>query len=728
MIKREQPSAIPVSPGRVGPGSAKAAVSGSSGAAASSSGVGAVLTKLLKSGDIVMALLVVSIVFMLIIPMPPFLLDLLLVSDFALALTVLVVAIQTEGTVQFSTFPSVLLILTLFRLSLNVSTTRQILLNGYAGHVVDAFGRFVVGGNIVVGLVVFLILALIQFVVITNGANRIAEVAARFTLDAMPGRQMAVDADLNAGLIGEDEARQRREEIRHEADFHGAMDGASKFVRGDAIASLIITAINLIGGLAIGVMQQHMSLPTALETFSILTVGDGLVSQIPALLLSTAAGILVSRANTEGDLGKATVKQLFNNPKSIAVVAAVILALSVVPGMPIIPFLAIGAILAGTAYTTAKRTKSAAVEEAPAAQTEATPAEQATAIEPLELAVGYALIPLVNAGQGEGFLGRILALRRQVSGDLGVAVPPVRVRDNMSLPANTYSVRMWGEEVAKGEVYPGHLLALSQKVVLGSDRLVGKETTDPVFGLPALWVSETERESAESAGYTFIDPVTVILTHLSEVVRHQAAELLTRQDVRKLLDKLGESYPAVLEELTPNLLTVGQVHQVLRGLLRENIPIRDVLTIAQAMADAAHEKKSTDHLLEAVRRALARTITNQYRDDNGTLNVTTLHPSLEMELMEGLHRSGQGSGLAVAPETVQRLLTEARQGADRLTAAGHAPVLLCTSALRFPLRQIIERRLPTITVLAVDEVMPQTPMANFAIIGGESHEPATSRT
>ncbi len=727
MIERERSSASPIPSGKVLPGTAKAGDSGSSEATASGGGVGSVLSKLTKSGDIVMAVLVVGIVFMLVIPLPPFLLDLLLVSSFALALTVLVVAIQTESTVQFSTFPSVLLVLTLFRLSLNVSTTRQILLNGYAGNVVDAFGRFVVGGNIVVGLVIFLILALIQFVVITNGANRIAEVAARFTLDAMPGKQMAVDADLNAGLIGEDEARQRRSEIRQEAEFHGAMDGASKFVRGDAIAGLVITAVNLVGGLVIGVMQQHMSLPTALETFSILTVGDGLVTQIPALLLSTAAGILVSRANTEGDLGKATVQQLFKNPKSIAVVAALILALSLIPGLPLIPFLAIGAILAGTAYTTARRSKLAAAQETPIVQTEAAPAEQATVIEPLELAVGYAVIPLVNTGHGEGFLGRVLALRRQVSADLGVAVPPVRVRDNLSLPANAYSVRMWGEEVAKGEVYPGHLLALSQKPVLGTDRLVGKETTDPVFGLPALWVSETERDKAESAGYTFIDPITVILTHLSEVVRHQAADLLTRQDVRKLLDKLGESYPAVLEELAPNLLTVGQVHQVLRGLLRENIPIRDVLTIAQAMADAAHEKKSTDHLLAAVRRALARTITNQYRDDKGTLNVTTLHPSLEMALMEGLQRSEQGAGLAVAPETVQRLLTEARQGADRLTAAGHAPVLLCTSSLRLPLRQIIERRLPAMTVLAVDEVLPQTPMANFAIIGGDSNEPATPR-
>ena len=680
---------------------------------------------LLRNTDAALAALVVGIVFMMVIPLPTLVVDLLLVANMALALTVLVTAISTGHPLQFSAFPSVLLVMTLFRLGLNVSTTRLILLQGDTGQVVDAFGRFVVGGNLVVGLVVFLILLVVQFVVITNGANRIAEVAARFTLDALPGKQMAIDADLNASLIGEEEARRRRAEVRREADFYGAMDGSSKFVRGDAVAGLVITAVNIVGGLTIGVLQRGLDLTTALETYTILTVGDGLVSQIPALLLSTAAGVMVSRSSGEGDLGAEVTRQLASSPRSLAMVTALVLALVLVPGLPKVPFLAVGALTGGAVLALRRRQAQRAAPAAPTLPTPpADPTRAALEVEPLELEVGYALVPLVSGGQHGDLLGRVASLRRQVASDLGLVVPPVRVRDNLQLAPNAYVIRVRGEEVARGELRLGYSLALGPAhQEAGAPPLQGIATRDPVFGLPAAWVSPLQREQAEAAGYTLVDPATVVLTHLSELVRRHAADLLTRQDVRRMLDRLREEYPAIVDELVPSLLTVGQVHQVLRGLLREQVPIRDLVTIAEALADAAHESKAPEHLLAAARRALARAITNLYRDAQGAVNVLTLEPSLEHRLAQALQPTEHGHALALPPDAPQRLLDEVGARMEALAQAGHPAVLLCSPALRLPLRHLLERRFPSLAVVAVTEIVPQARINVLGVVRGDDGGP-----
>ncbi len=563
-----------------------------------------------------------------------------------------------QGALQFSIFPSLLLITTLFRLALNVSSTRLILLQGYAGEIIRAFGNFVVGGNYVVGFVVFLILVVIQFIVITKGAERVAEVAARFTLDAMPGKQMSIDADLNAGLIDEKEARRRRAEIEREADFYGAMDGASKFVKGDAIAGLVITAINIIGGFAVGVGQRGMGLGEALQHYTLLTVGDGLVTQIPALLIATATGIIITRAASEANMGRDVSHQLLSEPRVLAIAAGVLVLFAVVPGLPTVPFLVLSLLFGLLGYASSRRHQERQVQEMEKeAQREAEEAKKPERVSALlkldaiELEIGYSLIPLVDANQGGDLLDRITMIRRQIAIELGLVVPPIRIRDNMQLGPNAYVIKIKGIEVGRGELMPGHYLAMESGPV--SKRVSGIETREPAFGLPALWIPEEAKEEAELAGYTVVDSPSIIATHLTEIIRSNAAELLGRQDVKKLLDELKEDHAALVDEVVPELLTVGEVQRVLQNLLREGVPIRDLVTILETLGDFAWATKDQIFLTEKVREALARQISKQYTNDQGYIPVITLDPAWEQEIADALQHTDRGLTIALAPERVE---------------------------------------------------------------------------
>ena len=540
------------------------------------------LQRFLKYSDIVLAGAVVLVIIMMIIPLPTALLDILFAFNITVSLTVLLVALYTVEPLDFSVFPSLLLVTTLFRLALNVSSTRLILLQGYAGQIVEAFGTFVVGGNYIVGMVIFLILVVIQFVVITNGAGRVAEVAARFTLDAMPGKQMSIDADLNAGLINDEEARRRRRMIEKEADFYGAMDGASKFVKGDAVAGIIITIINLLGGIAVGALMLGLSVQESAQRFALLTVGDGLVSQIPALLISTATGIVVTRAASESNLGEDLTRQILAQPRGLGIASGVLFLFGLVPGLPTLPFFALAALAGSAAYAVSRATKA---EEARRQAAEAARHQQAAtqesvqpgdlvdtlAVEPLEVEIGYGLIPLVDRSQGGDLLDRITLVRRRIATELGLLVAPIRIRDNLELGPNEYVVKIRGNTVARAEIFPDRYLAMDSGMV--TERVEGVETREPAFGLPAVWVSEADRDRAELAGYTVVDPSSVTTTHLAEVIKRYAPELLGRQDVKSLIDSLKESAPAVVEEVIPDVLTIGEVQKVLQNLLRERVPI-----------------------------------------------------------------------------------------------------------------------------------------------------------
>ncbi|HWH18898.1 MAG TPA: flagellar biosynthesis protein FlhA, partial [Solirubrobacterales bacterium] len=567
------------------------------------------MKKLLSHADLIAAVAVVMVVVMMIVPLPPGLIDLFITLNIASAITIVVATLYVPRALDFAAFPSLLLLTTMFRLAINVSVTRQILLHGDGGSVVKAFGSFVVGGNVVVGLVVFLILIVIQFVVVTNGAGRVAEVAARFTLDAMPGKQMAIDADLNAGQINDQQAHQRREDVAREADFYGAMDGASKFVKGDAVAGILIVSINLIGGIIVGVMQQGLSFPEAAQHYSLLTVGDGLAAQIPALLISVAAGILVTRSASQKDLGNDIASQIFAQRKAPMVAAGVICAFALVPGLPKIPFLLIGGALAAVAYALKDGMPQAAAEvvpgggvgqlgpggvpELPAGNGSNDPA---TAVDPLELAIGFGLVPLVEAGQGGGLMGRVGAMRKQLAGELGTVIPAVRIHDELGLDSHEYVLRVRGSEVARGRIMPGHQLAMDSGEAAGV--LPGVPTTEPAFGLPATWVPDAARPEAEALGYTVVDPESVVATHLTETIRGHAAELLTRQETRKLLDGLKETNAAAVEEVVPDQLSLGEVQRVLQALLREGVPIRDLGAVVEAIGDKARVTRDPALLAE----------------------------------------------------------------------------------------------------------------------------------
>jgi flagellar biosynthesis protein FlhA len=663
------------------------------------------LAMLQKREDVVLALAMVLIIAVMLLPMPPFLLDLLLTLSISLSVTILITSIYIKKPLEFSVLPSVLLMATLFRLSLNVATTRLILLKGHegvgaAGQVVQSFGNFVVGGNYAVGIIIFLILVIVNFVVITKGSGRIAEVAARFTLDAMPGKQMAIDADLNSGLIDESQARHRREEISQEADYYGSMDGASKFVRGDAVAGLVITAINILGGLVIGTLQMGMSALDAATTYTILTIGDGLVSQIPALLISTAAGLVVSRAGSDSDIGKEISKQILVNPKVLFTVAGVLFALGLVPGLPHIPFLLIAAIAGGVGYLLMQEKPG---EEAPVSEmqeespSEETMIESFLELDPLSLEIGYGLIPLVDESSGE-LLGKIKAMRRQLATEFGFVVPPIHIKDNLQLRPHEYTFLIRGIEIVKGEVMMGNWLAVDSG---DAERIDGVPTKEPAFGLPAYWIEENEIERAQMAGYMVVDTATVIGTHITELIREFAWELLTRNETQNLLDNISKTYPKIVEELIPTNMTLGAVQRVLQNLLKERIPIKDIMAIFDSLLDNSPNMKDPEMLTEHVRQALSRTITKQYMDDSGKLPVFTVDPTFERMLTQT--ESGQ-----VNPEIVNKIAKSIEGVLSSGGLQGAQPIILCSSNIRRFLRKIVERISSAIVVISTAEIISTT--------------------
>jgi flagellar biosynthesis protein FlhA len=657
--------------------------------------------------ELAVPLALVSIVLIMVMPLPAVLLDLLLAVSISLALVILMVGMYAQRPLEFSTLPSVLLVVTLFRLALNVAATRMILLHGHegpaaAGHVIQAFGNFVVGGSYAVGAVVFLILVVVNFAVITKGAGRIAEVAARFTLDAMPGKQLAIDADLNSGLVTEQDARARRRAIEAEADFYGAMDGASKFVRGDAIAGLAITAINVVGGFVIGVGQHGVDWATAAQTYTILTIGDGLVTQLPALLISTAAGIVVTRAASGAALGTEVAGQLLASPRVLWVVSGFLGVLAVVPGLPFLPFVALAG--ATGALAAAGGLAPATTEDSDASGPGVTEAEPVPdgllALDLMELEVGRDLVPLVD-GAGD-LVERVRSLRRQLALEMGFVVPPIHIRDNPALPPDAYAILVKGVEIARGALRMGELLAIDPGTVRAP--LSGVATREPAFGLDALWIAATDREPAERAGYTIVDPGSVVVTHLTEIIRRHAFELLGRQEVQALLDHLAKSRPKVVEELVPHLLPVGGVQRVLQNLLREGVSIRDLSTILEAVADHAARTKDPDVLTEHARQALGRAITQKLVGADGTLGVVTFAGPLERTLVAAVQRTDEGTALVVDPSTAQKLVARLGAWIERFATEGATPVLLCGASLRPWLRRFLERHVPSLVVLAPTEL------------------------
>jgi flagellar biosynthesis protein FlhA len=680
--------------------------------------------KMGKYTDLIAAGVVVLVVVMLIIPLPPWLLDLMITLNISCALAIVVTTLYVKKALEFSVFPSLLLITTLFRLAINISVTRLILLHGDAGHVVEAFGKFVIGGNIVVGLVVFLILIVIQFVVVTNGAGRVAEVGARFTLDAMPGKQMAIDADLNAGQITEDEARLRRAEISQEADFYGAMDGASKFVKGDAMAAVLITGINLVGGIVIGVMMQHRPFGEAIQHFSLLSVGDGLAAQIPALLISVATGIIVTRSASTEDLGTQVVGQIGGQQRAPMVAGVVICFFALIPGLPKIPFLIIGGLFIFAGRTLSKNATAAeAVEADRIAAAAALPAiptsprdqvQDALSLDPLELCIGFGLVPLVDGSSGGSLLQRVSAVRRQIAAEVGTIIPSVRIHDEIGLQSHEYSVKVRGTEVARGQIMAGHQLALDPGDAFGN--LDGIPTTDPAYGMAAVWITDAQRAEAEALGYTVVDAESVVVTHLTETIRRHTADLLTRQDVRTLLDSLKEHNLAVVDEVIPDLLSVGELQRVLQALLREGVSIRDLGAIVEASGDRARVTRDPELLAEYARQALGRTIVSPYLDAERTLRAITLDPHLEQEVSDSIAQTPDGEYLAMDPTRAQALVHQLSNHVEQAVTRGRRPVLICSSRVRRHLRRLCEQALPQLSVCAYNEIAPGIGVETIGVV------------
>jgi flagellar biosynthesis protein FlhA len=646
---------------------------------------------------------VILVVLLMILPLPPLVLDLLLSVDIGLAVVLLLTSLYVREPVQFSVFPSLLLVLTLLRLSLNVASTRLVLLHGAegveaAGNVIMAFGQFVVGGNYVVGVTVFLVLIAIQFIVINHGAVRISEVTARFTLDALPGKQMAIDADLNAGLIDEHEARSRRDKIRREADFYGAMDGAIRFTQRDAVAAILITGVNIVAGLIIGVFQHGLDLATAAQTYTILTVGEGLVTAIPALLVSMSGGLITTRAASESHLGEEVAVQLLARAKPLGFAAGVLMLLAIIPGLPKLPFIFVAAILGSAAYANRAVAETPAEDAKPSAPATEAP-DAAVGVDPLGVEVGYALIALVDEKQGGTLLSRVRAIRRQIASETGVLVPPVHIADNLQLGPRVYSVLVKGVEVARGELYPERLLAINPGT--GTLALEGIATREPAFGLPAWWIPVEHRERASNAGFTVVDPTTALSTHLSEVIRTFLPDLVSRQQVKEMVDRVGQTAPKLIEDLVPKVVSLGEIQRVMRQLLRERVPVKDLSTVLEAIGDAAVATKDIDALTEAARATLGRAICKQYQTDKGELPVISLAPALEERLLQSVVRTDQGMVLAVDPNDAQRLATKI---AKVLETAVAQPVLLCTPGLRPHFWRLFARVLPHVAVLSHNEV------------------------
>ena len=696
------------------------------------------MRKLLRHGDLWLVFALFGTILLLILPIPPFLLDLLLTMSIGLSLLTLLVILYLRTPAEFTGFPTLLLFITLYRLALNVASTRLILLDGYAGHIIESFGNFVVRGNYVVGLVVFSILVLINFIVITKGAGRIAEVAARFTLDAMPGKQMAIDAELNAGLINEAEARNRRRGVEEEADFYGAMDGASKFVRGDAIAAILITLINVIGGFAIGILQKGMTMNEALSRFTMLSIGDGLVSQVPALITSVAAGILVTRATSKNDLGRELSRQLLFYPKALTILAGMLGVMAVVPGLPTVPFLLMGSLVGLLSYTLHKNGMPDFGAAAGIASTPAgtggkpgdakNPAGAATAAEAkanekienlltldtLQIELGFGLIPLADKTKGGDLLDRVTGVRRTFASDMGVLVPPIRLRDNLQLGNNEYRFVLKGNPIASSQLMPGHWLAMNatnSKVVLK-----GVPTVEPVFQLPATWVTDVERKNAEVSGFTVVDAPSVLITHLSETVRRHCHEILTRQDVQALLDNLKQTHPAVVNELIPGQLSMGQVQRILQNLLAEGISIRNLAGILEKVGDYAAFTKNPDELSEHARRALGPQLARPFQADNGSMRAITIDPKLEAQLSQGVRQSASEVALVIEPRLARHVIDSLSRFIQQMMAAGQQPVVLCAPALRLAFRRFFENTFSDLSVLSYAEIPPRVQVQNAAVI------------
>ncbi|MBV7272205.1 flagellar biosynthesis protein FlhA [Clostridiaceae bacterium UIB06] len=660
--------------------------------------------------DIVMAFVVISIVLMIIIPLPAEVLDILISFNITVSVVIILLTMFTTEVLQFSVFPTLLLITTLFRLALNISSARLILKDAYAGKVIESFGSFVVGGNYVVGIIIFLIIVIIQFIVITNGAGRVSEVSARFTLDAMPGKQMSIDADLNAGMIDEMGARQRRKNLQQEADFYGAMDGASKFIKGDAIAGIIITGINIVGGIIIGVVMLNMDASTAAQTYTRLTIGDGLVTQIPALLISTASGILVTRSGNDENFGSLAARQLTGFPKVIAIAAVVLLFLAIIPGLPHMAF-AILAIACGiSAYLLFKDEKEKVIEQIEMEQQEITEIENKEpenvmsliSVEPMEVEIGYGLIPLADEVSGGDLLQRITSVRRQCAIEMGIVVQPIRIRDNLQLKTNEYVIKIRGTVIAKGELMPNMLLCMDP--TNGESEIQGITTVEPSFGLPAIWINKDQREEAEIKGLTVVDPTTVMVTHLTETIKNHCYELLGRQEVKLIVDSVKEKYSTVVEELIPDLLTIGELQKVLQNLLRERVPIKDMVTIMESLADNSRATKDIEVLTEYVRFALGRSICNPMVDENGAISVITLDPQIEDLISNNIQKSMQGSFPAIDPDTTGRILGSLKNTLDSVYFYENQPVVLVSPKVRPAFRRLIEMVFPAVNVLSLNEI------------------------
>jgi flagellar biosynthesis protein FlhA len=679
------------------------------------------LSSITTGSSAMLAVGVIGILLVMLVPLPTFILDILLSFSITISIIILLMSMYVMKPLDFSAFPSVLLTVTLLRLSLNVASTRLILLHGHegtgaAGEVIKAFGSFVVGGNYVVGMIVFSVLVLINFVVITKGATRIAEVAARFTLDAMPGKQMSIDADLNTGLISDSEARRRRREIEDEANFYGAMDGASKFVRGDAVAGIIIVLVNIIGGLIIGVMQQGMALADAARTYTLLSVGDGLVTQVPALIVSTAAGMLVTRTTASGELGEEMKKQLFTQPKAIALASIVLFTFALIPGMPKVAFIIVASLMSFLAYNlfqSGEKSVETQEETTPAAAAEA-PADLLIPLDPLCLEVGYGLIPLVDTSQGGELLHRIKALRKQLATEMGFIMPSVHIRDNLQLKPNEYSFLMKGVELARGELILDHRLAIVPEE--NGVKIAGIPTREPAFGLPAVWIPEREAETVQAKGIVVVDTATVVTTHITEIVKSHVDELLGRQEVQAIIDSLAANHPKVIEDLVPKVVPLGTLQKVLQRLLKERVSIRDMLVIIETLADYLSMTKNVDILTGYVRQALGRTITRQYRDRDNTIHVMMVSPTVEDVINRSIQHTEYESCVSPDPGVIRTFIEGAQKLVGSFTSKGLPPVVLTSANTRIHLRKIMERFFPNIVVLAHNEITSDTNITSLGMV------------
>ncbi len=689
------------------------------------------VTLMRQNRDALLPLAIIGILIIMIVPVPPWVMDLLLTLSITISLLILFVGIYINKPLDFSVFPSLLLIVTLFRLALNVGTTRLILLRGNegthaAGGLIESFGNFVVGGNYFVGLIIFVILIVINFMVITKGAGRVAEVSARFTLDAMPGKQMSIDADLNAGLINENQARERRKKIELEADFYGAMDGASKFVRGDAIAGIIILIVNILGGLIVGVLQHGMDIASAAANYTLLTVGDGLVSQIPSLIVSTAAGLVVTRAAQEGTLSGTLGRQLLFQPRAMGVASAMLVVFGLIPGMPLMPFFMLAGITGVIAYLSGKAVQKRTADEIAVREAEAAalpapdkgpdPLDSLPPLDLLALEIGYGLIGLVDQEKRGDLLERVRSLRRQFGQEWGFVVPPVHIRDNLEFKPNTYAILVKGCVVAGADLLPGHLLAMAADDADGR-AIDGIPTVEPAFNLPAFWIPESRREQAQALGFTVVDPSTIIATHLAETLKKHAPELLTRQETQSLVDTIAKKYPKVVEGIVPEVVPLGLLQKILQNLLSERVSVRDMLTIIETLAERAPAVRDVDLLTEFVRQGLGRHITRPYMTADGRLPVMMLDRAVEELLMRHTRITDQGMQITLDPESAQRILTSLEQASEEWQLTQGTPILTCLPACRSPLRRLTEKFLPGLVILSHNEIPPSARVETLRLVG-----------